>query len=363
MINEVRLEKLVSLLRKEQIDAIFLAPSSDLEYVTGMRLHPDSRFKGVMISAAGGLFALCPSLYRSDMEEKLGKVPIHVWEDGRGFVNAFREGAAVLGVLDGKVAFNGGVRAVDMLEAVAGTKMVCVSGVSLSSSLRRRKDAGEMELMRKASKHNDAMIEKISKYIRPGLTEKQIAKMVMAIHEEQGGQPRYPIVGSGPNGANPHYSGDKDRTITEQDVVVVDSGAWYQGYSCDMTRTFCVGEPTEEQRKVYGIVLEAQCAGEAAARRGAIPEKVDAAARSIIAKAGYGEAFFNRVGHGTGMDPHEDPFIVAGNTAPLEVGDCFSIEPGIYLNGEFGVRIENLVMITEAGTEILNSFPKAMMIL
>lgn len=363
MFNIKRLEKLIAVLRDEDLDAIFFAPSSDLEYMTGMRLHPDSRFKGVMISRDGKAFSLCPSLYKAEISRNLPDVPLYEWEDGQGFRKAFVAGCTALGLLNGKVAFNGGVRAVDMLEATVDTKIVCVNGASVLSPLRRCKDADERELMRIASKNNDAMMEKISRFIGSGKTERQVAKQIMNIHEEQGGQPRYPIVASGPNGAKPHYSGEENRMIQEQDVVVVDTGAWYSSYNCDMTRTFIIGKPSDEVRRVYDIVLQAQYAGEAAARKGAIPEEIDRAARSIISKAGYGKAFFHRLGHGTGRDPHEDPFIVQGNKLPLEEGNCFSIEPGIYLADRFGVRIEDLVMISERGTEVLNSFTKSMIIL
>jgi len=362
MFHAQRLGKLIGVLMEKNIDAIFLAPSSDLEYLTGMKLHPDSRFKGVMISREGKAFSLCPSLYKAEVLKSLPDVQLCEWEDGKGFKDAFIAGCSSLGILGGKVAFNGGVRAADMLDATAGTKIQCLNGATLLSSLRRCKDAEELELMRRASKKNDAMMERLSRFIKSGRTEREIAKFVMGVHEEQGGLPRYPIVGSGPNGANPHYSGEENRVIQKQDVVVVDSGAWYESYNCDMTRTFIVGEPTDEVRKVYSIVLKAQCAGEAAVYLGAIPEEIDRAARSVIASEGYGEAFFHRLGHGTGRDPHEDPFIVQGNRVPLAVGNCFSIEPGIYLPNRFGVRIENLMMISDKGAEVLNLYPKNLII-
>jgi Xaa-Pro dipeptidase len=363
MFHSVRLAKLIDVLKERGLDAIFLAPSSDMEYLTGMRLHPDSRFKGVMVSKEGKAFSLCPSLYKAEMSQNLPEAQLCEWKDGEGFRNAFLQGCTALGLMKGKVAFNGGVRAADMLDATVDTSIRCVNGATLLSSLRRCKDAEERELLRRASKKNDSMMEKLSHFIRPGKTEREIAKFVMGVHEEQGGLPRYPIVGSGPNGAKPHYSGEENRTIQEHDVVVVDSGAWYESYNCDMTRTFIMGSPSAEVRKVYDTVLRAQNAGQAAARLGAIPEDIDRAARSIIEQEGYGEAFFHRLGHGTGRDPHEEPFIVQGNRVPLQEGNCFSIEPGIYLAGRFGVRIENLVLISEKGTEILNSFTKSMIII
>lgn len=363
MFHARRLEKLIGILARQDLDAVFLAVSTDLEYLAGLRLHPDSRFKGLMVSREGKAFALCPSLYREEMEKQLPDVPLCVWQDGEGFKNAFWEGCKGLGLLAGRVAFNGAVRAADMLDATEGSDIFCVNGAAVLAPLRRRKDPEEMELLRKASKNNDAMMQRLSRFIKPGKKEREIARFIMDVHEEQGGRPRFPIVGSGPNGAKPHYSGEENRTIGEQDVVVVDSGAWYESYNCDMTRTFIVGEPSEEVRKVYNIVLKAQNLGQLKAQRGAVPEDVDAAARSLIAAEGYEKAFFHRLGHGTGRDPHEEPFIVQGNTLPLETGDCFSIEPGIYLAGRFGVRIENLLLISDRGTEVLNSYPKELMVI
>lgn len=359
-----RFNKLLEILQNSNLDGIFLAPSSDLEYTTGLKLHPDSRFKGVMISKNGESFALCPSLYREEMEAALPEsTAILEWKDGQGFVEVFKDGIKALGLNNGRVAFNAGVKAVDMLDAVLETNITCVNGASVLSPLRRSKDEQELDFLRAASRNNDAVMEDLKNFIRPGVTEKDIAKHIMFLHEKRGGVPRYPVVASGINGSMPHYGGQDNRIIQNKDIIIVDTGAWYNSYNCDMTRMFFIGDPTEEQKKVYRIVLEAQNIGEEEATLGAIPEDIDNKARKVIETAGYGAAFTHRLGHGTGMDPHEDPFIVAGNKRPLEAGNCFSIEPGIYLKGAFGVRIENLIAITETGPEVLNKLDKEMIIL
>jgi Xaa-Pro aminopeptidase len=205
----------------------------------------------------------------------------------------------------------------------------------------------------------------ISKFIRRGISERDVQERLLTLFIEHGGSgPSFsPIVASGPGGSMPHYQRN-DRILQDGDFVVVDMGCRYKGYCSDMTRTFCIGEPTEEMKRVYATVLEAQKTGEAAVRNGATGQDVDRAARKIINDAGYGEYFLNRLGHGVGIAIHEDPYIVDGNDVPLEPGNVFSIEPGIYLPGKFGVRIENLVAVKPDGNaEPLNKFTRDMIII
>ncbi len=165
------------------------------------------------------------------------------------------------------------------------------------------------------------------------------------------------ICASGPNSASPHYH-TGDRVIAEGDAIVFDFGAELDGYLSDMTRTVVIGDPSDEYRKVYDIVLRANQAAFEAVRPGVPCEDIDKAARDLITEAGYGEYFIHRVGHGLGLDVHEDPYLVKGNTTPLAPGMVFSDEPGIYIPGKFGVRIEDTVVCTEDGAERLNGAPK-----
>ena len=172
-----------------------------------------------------------------------------------------------------------------------------------------------------------------------------------------------PIVASGPNASMPHYQ-DNARTLCDGDFIVVDMGCRFNGYCSDISRTFCVGEPTDEMKRAYAIVLEAQKAGEAAVRKGASGQDVDRAGRRVINDAGYGKYFLNRLGHGVGLAIHEAPYIIEGNNVPLHPGNVFSVEPGIYIAGEFGVRIENLVAVKPDGaSEPLNKFTREMIII
>lgn len=363
MVNRQRFNGLVRILNDRNLDAVFLAPSSDLKYVTGLDLKSDSRLKGAVITREGSSFFLCPSLYMENIRAISGAMPVVEWTDEDGFKGAFRSGLDQAGLRGPMtMAFTRGIEAGDMIDVTDGLDVECVNGFFLLSPMRSVKSVDELAKMRHASHMNDRMMEALVGYLRPGLRERDIRRFVMDFHESQGGKPRVPGVATGVNSASPHYGGDNDRTVSDRDIVMVDCGGWYDEYSHDMTRTFFIGEPTEEQRRVYDIVLRAQDAAERVAVAGSIPAELDKIARDIIAAEGYGDAFNHRLGHGIGMDGHEAPFISQANSVPLVEGNCFSIEPGIYLSGKFGVRIENLLMLTDSGTEVINRFPKELIV-
>ena len=364
MVFEQRMKGLVALLKERNLDAAFLAPSSDLKYATGLDLKADSRLKGAVIGRDGGAFFLCPSLYKESVRAIEQFMPLVEWKDGEGFQDAFKKGLKSLN-LEGnvKIAFTRGIEGGDLADLMAEAPIRAVNGFTLLTPMRSVKSLEEQALMRHASAMNDKMMEALAEYLRPGLWEKEIRAFIMDFHESHGGLPRVPAVATGVNSAQPHYSGDNPRMVEERDIVMVDCGGWYEGYSHDMTRTFFVGEPTEERRKVYSVVLDAQRSAEEKACAGAIPEDLDTIAREIIADGGYGDYFPHRLGHSIGMDGHEAPYIAQGNRTALAEGNCFSIEPGIYLPGNFGVRIENLVMLTPDGPEVINRFPVDLMVL
>ena len=225
--------------------------------------------------------------------------------------------------------------------------------------LRMRKDAAEVAALRAAGAAIDRVHARMSEFAKPGRTEAEVsAAIASAMLEEGHAEASFIVVGSGPNGASPHHE-VSDRVIEPGDIVVVDIGGPVpEGYYSDSTRTYCVGgEPTAEVRDTYAVLHEAQRAAVAAVRPGVPAEQIDAAARTIIADAGFGEYFVHRTGHGIGLDVHEDPYIVAGNDLTLEPGMAFSVEPGIYLPGRWGARIEDIVVVTEDGCEPLNRRP------
>jgi len=220
---------------------------------------------------------------------------------------------------------------------------------------RMFKDETEISFLCKSAELVDQIAGELPGIIRPGMTEKELAMLIENRMKELGAdEPSFKtIVASGPNGAEPHYC-TGDRQFTKGDFVIVDFGAIVDYYCSDITRTFCLGKATVEMRKIFNVVKDANEAGFQAVLKGCTCEQVDWAARKVIAQAGYGEYFIHRTGHGIGLDYHEEPYIVAGNHKVLEPGMAFSVEPGIYLPGKFGVRIEDIVVVSENGPVRLN---------
>ena len=277
---------------------------------------------------------------------------------------AFRNAAQVLG-LDGKRI---GVepRAMRLLEfryiKASAPEAEYPDASDVLASLRIKKDKAEVEAMRRAVKIAQDGLEATIPFIKIGMTERELSsELVMQLlkHGSDSEMPFSPIVSSGPNSTNPHAS-PSERKLQAGDMLVVDWGAAYNGYVSDLTRTFSVGEVDAEYAKIHKIVQESNAAGRAAAKPGMPCANVDKAARDVIEKAGYGKYFTHRVGHGIGMEGHEDPYMRGDNMQLLEPGMAFTVEPGIYLTGRNGVRIEDNVVITEAGVDCLSDMPREM---
>jgi Xaa-Pro dipeptidase len=224
---------------------------------------------------------------------------------------------------------------------------------------RLRKDERELEHMRRAIAVTEAALRLTVRQIRAGMTEREIASLLMVEILQAGGEGMAfsPIVVVGPNAASPHAT-PSDRPVQPGETVVIDCGATVEGYAADITRTFAIGTLEPDLARVYEVVRAANAAGRAAAGPGVPAEEVDRAARSVIDEAGYSEHFIHRTGHGLGLETHEPPYIVAGNERPLEPGMTFTVEPGIYLPGRGGVRIEDDVLVTADGAESLTTFPR-----
>jgi Xaa-Pro dipeptidase len=231
--------------------------------------------------------------------------------------------------------------------------------------LRMRKDAAEVAQLRAAGAAIDRVHARMGEFLRAGRTEAEVgAAITAAIVEEGHTSAAFVIVGSGPNGASPHHDVSK-RVIERGDVVVVDIGGPLPGgYFSDCTRTYAVGSaPSADVARTYAVLQDAQERAVAAVRPGSTAEAIDAAAREPITAAGFGAQFLHRTGHGIGLDVHEEPYIVGGNALTLEPGMAFSVEPGIYLDGSWGARIEDIVVVTESGYERLNTRPRELVVL
>jgi Xaa-Pro aminopeptidase len=225
------------------------------------------------------------------------------------------------------------------------------------SSLRRVKSRDEIDRLRSAARAADAAMDAITREPLGGRTEADVSARIRILLLEHGHQSAdFAIVASGPNSASPHHD-PGERVIQSGDAIVLDIGGVMGGYSSDTSRTAFLGQPPPDFAALYAVLQEAQRAACAAVRPGVACSDVDAVARDIIEEAGYGEAFIHRTGHGIGMETHEEPYIVASNPEPLQAGHAFSVEPGIYIRGEWGARIEDIVVCTEAGGERLNTTP------
>ncbi|WP_233526126.1 M24 family metallopeptidase [Actinomadura spongiicola] len=340
---------------KAGLDAVLLTPGPDLRYVTGYDAKQLERLTCLVVPTGGEAFLVVPRLEvpaaQASPAGALGVelVPWDETDDPYALVAArLPRGLATVGVADRMWA----VMALRFRAALPDTEQVAAG--SVLRELRMRKSPAEVAALREAGEAIDRVHRRVPDILKAGRTEREVGRDIAdAITAEGHAQVDFVIVGSGPNGANPHAE-LSDRVIRPGEPVVVDiGGTMPSGYCSDSTRNYCVGEPPADYRAYYEVLVVAQRASREAVRPGATPEAVDAAARDVIAAAGYGEHFFHRTGHGIGLESHEDPYIVAGNLEPLEPGMAFSIEPGIY-PGPHGARIEDIVVCTEDGHTPMN---------
>jgi len=349
-----RIEAAQRLLAERSIDFLFVAPSSDLIYLFGYPAHASERLALLIIPRTGRPQFVVPVLERSRADAQASLVDIRTWEETVQPVNLV--GDIVRSVPRPTIAVSDqmwSVFLVRMLEVIPDATFV--SGTSVLRELRMVKDQEELDRLRWAAAMADAAWEEFVATARlTGKTERQAAEELTELRAKHGLEIHgIGICASGPNSAAPHHI-TGDRVIQPGDTVIFDFGGKHEHYSADVTRTVHIGEPDDEYRRVYDIVLRANEAALAAVRPGVACQDIDRAARKVITDAGYGEYFIHRVGHGLGLDGHEEPYLVEGNTLPLQVGMVFSDEPGIYIPGLFGVRIEDAVVVTEHGGERLN---------
>ena len=347
-------------LQKKGCTQAILTPGASFAYLTGWATHASERLTMVGCNAFGQTALLCP-LLEAEGAKAAGIAQCHVYTDETGPAAALKEFARTLGVTEASIVAveEGRMRLFEAkaLQAVGCRHFApCDQAVS---SLRLLKEKYEIEAIRRAARIVDEALALALPMLRVGVSELDIAAELEYQMKRLGseGAPFATIVGSGANGALPH-SAPTGKKIVAGDLVVLDFGAMSDGYAADTTRTVAVGEATAEARQVYAIVQRAQAAAVARAAPCVPVADIDAAARSIIAEAGYGAYFTHRTGHGLGLDVHEYPNIMAGNDLPLASGMVFTVEPGIYLPGRFGVRIEDDVLVTERGVETLTQFSR-----
>jgi Xaa-Pro aminopeptidase len=332
-------------------DVLLASFGSDLPYLTGYEAMPLERLTMAVIPRDGEPVLVVPELEAPRVEQLPGVFAVRPWAETQDPVAMVAElvGSARSAMVGDHTW---AVFLLALQKELPNTTFR--SARPLAERLRVIKEPAEIALLRRAGASADVVAGLLAAHRFAGKTENQVSREVAALLEANGTDVAgFAIVASGPNGASPHHE-PGDRVIGEGDAIVVDFGGKVQAYGSDTTRMFHVGEPTGRYRLVHDVVVAAQRAGIAAVRPGVPAESVDAAARQVIVDAGYGEYFIHRTGHGIGLDGHEDPYIVAGNSQQLKPGMAFSIEPGIYLPGEFGVRIEDIVVCTDDGVERLN---------
>ncbi len=347
---EKRLSRVRTAMHENGLDTLILTPGAAMRYLTGFS-EQGSRFLALVIPDDQPWCFLTPALNAEQARQNPAAISdIRVWDDAEGWETRMGEiskdlmlDIGIVGVDDEMPA-----RFLLKLEEMMPTTLFKPAGSALSP-LRAVKDTLELASLQHAADATDALIPLVYDACKPGASELEISLALQQQIAREGRELSFtPIVGAGANGAVPHHNTGKTRVKTG-DVIILDFGAMVDGYHGDITRTVAVGEATDEARWVYDVVYRAQQAAIDAVQPGATAHAVDAAARNVIEDAGFGDFFIHRTGHGIGLDDHEAPYMLAGNYAQLQPGHCFSIEPGIYLPGKFGVRLEVIVTVDEDG--------------
>jgi Xaa-Pro aminopeptidase len=346
------------------VDALLITPGPDLRWLTGYDALPLERLTCLVLPSDGDAFLLAPRLEVPAVHASpAGSLDLEVvgWaetEDPYATLVRRLPGARRVGLANHMWA----EQVLRFREALPDADQTLASGVL--RNLRMRKSPEEVDALRRAGGAIDRVHRRMPEFLRPGRTEREAGREIArAILDEGHVSVDFVIVASGPNGASPHHD-LSDRVLAAGDPVVIDiGGTTAEGYCSDSTRMYTLGEPPSEFSAYFRVLHEAQLAACDQVRPGVSAESVDAAARTVITEGGFGDAFIHRTGHGIGVESHEDPYIVAGNATPLEPGMAFSIEPGIYLEGRHGARIEDIVVCTEDGVERLNTTDRDYLVL
>jgi len=360
--HTARVERLQEEMTTAGVDLVAIAPTSNMRYLLGFSPLADERFCAVLVTPRESRLVV-PDLNAEQIETRTGVEGIR-WTDEEGPEDALAKGLGELHV-EGPdlLAVDAEMRAdaLLLLQKVAGPER-SITATDLMSTLRTIKSEHEIEALARAAEQADrAMLAGVAA-CRPGATERGVAQTIARSFREDGADTvEFTLVASGPHGAFPHHEAG-DRRLEVGDTIVIDIGASLDGYKSDITRMVHLGEPSADVRAVYETVLKANRRGRAAATAGARACDVDRAARSVIEEAGYGPYFVHRTGHGLGMDVHEAPWISADTTTVLEPGMVFSVEPGIYLPGRFGVRIEDIVAVTDGECRCLTGLDRDLIV-
>ena len=355
-----RIERAKQIMQAQGIDAILMSGGTSLVYFTNVQWWLSERMLALVIPARGDAFVVCPGFEAERAREQLDTGPlgadttVYTWQEHESPYELVGQGLRERGLSTGKLGIEERtytVYAQGVAAAVPGLE--AVSAIPITAGCRGVKDEHELDLMRLASKVTLRAYKAAYEAMEEGMTQDDFGRLVSQAHQQQGfsGSASVQV---GEYSALPHGSATP-QSIREGTILLIDGGCSVEGYRSDLSRTFVLGNPSDKMKSVFDIEYRAQSAALAAAAPGVECQAVDAAAREVIETAGYGPGytyFTHRVGHGIGMDGHEWPYLVKGNTQLLEPGMTFSDEPGIYIRGEFGVRLEDDMVITEDGAEL-----------
>ena len=351
-INSLRLR-----MKDSNVDLLVLGPGTHMRWLLGFSPYPDERPCMLLIGKEKEAF-LMPSVNAEDVRKKTD-IAINIWKDEDGPDQALKEALLYIGETSAKhIAIDEAMRshfALIVIDELPNPTYEFTG--STIGALRMRKDQTEFINLKENALIDDRAMQAGFAAIKEGVTELEIGEAINNHFISEGAKPQFCIVGSGPNGAFPHHH-TGDRKVEYGDAVLIDIGGRKGTFPSDMTRMSVVGEPPEGYLEIHAIVERAVQAAMAAARPGVMAKEVDAAARGVITEAGYGDYFVHRTGHGLGIDIHEPPYITATSEVILDEGMVFSIEPGIYLQGRFGVRLEEIVILRANGPEILSELSR-----
>jgi Xaa-Pro aminopeptidase len=347
-----RLARVREAVDRAAADWLLIPASADFRWATGGHARATERLLLLAVPRNGEPWCLVPRLEAEALAAECPWLDLEVWDEHEdplarlaGRIHLDRAPTLLLGE---------GFRTGPLL-ALAG-RAPSRPAAPVLAPLRASKDAHELALLAAAGGNADRVMAEAAAMLRPGIAEREVARFILERFEALGDADAWAIVAAGPHSALPHHM-TSSRPLAAGEPVMLDLGAFHDGYGSDNTRTFWLGSPSPEFERVYEAVNAARQAGIAAVRAGVPAASVDVAARAVIERAGYGPRFVHRTGHGVGLEIHEPPYLVAGNDAPLAAGMVHSVEPGIYLSGRFGVRLEDLVVVEAGGARRLNDAP------
>jgi len=360
MQTEERLVKVQAIMEESGIDLAAIGPTANMRYLLGFTPHADERLCLLLVDRQS-VRMVVPSLNREEIAAHT-RIDLIAWADADGPEKAMRQ--ALAGLHEPRtLAVDGAMRADQLLQLQSVITFEQSTSVDqLLAPLRTCKSAEEIEALARAAAQADRAMQVAMDACIPGATEAEVAWATEAAFRQDGAEGvSFTLIASGPNGAYPHHHSG-ERKLQKGDAIIIDIGASLNGYKSDITRMVSLGEPSPEFSRAYAAVAEANQRAVAAVRPGLMTGEVDFIARNTLDEAGYGPFFIHRTGHGIGLEVHEPPWIMVGETTVLREGMAFSIEPGVYLVGQFGVRVEDIVVVTQSGVRNLTGFDHSLVI-